>query len=161
MRCLLLLPLLVLAACAGSTAGPSLSKRPIENMPLTEPQVEVSPPPVADPALRTRIESLVAQAREGQGAFAALLPRARQAAASAGAEASESWIAAQQLLSAAEAARAPSTRALGELDAIIAAQLQRGSDEGLAELQAAQAELAPLVQEQQRAIDDLRERIRR
>ena len=151
--------LLLLTACADQSVGPSLSKRAIESLPLTEPQTEAEAPAAADPATRARIAALLAQAREGQTAFASLLPRARQAADSAGAETSESWIAAQQLLSAAESARAPSSRALGELDALIAAQVHGGSDQGLAELQAAQSEVAAVVEDQQRAIDALRERI--
>lgn len=161
MRWLFLIPLPLLAACAVGSSGPSLSKRPIETLPLTEPQAEAAAPAAADATVRGRIEALLAQAREGQAAFAAMLPRARQAAASAGAEASESWVAAQQVLSAAEAARAPSTRALAELDALIATRVHGGTDDGLAELQAAQAELGPVVEEQQREIDALRERISR
>lgn len=160
MRCLIVLVPFLLAGCAGEALGPSLSKRPVESVPLTEPRSEPLSPAAADAALLGRIEALLAQARDGQRAFAALLPRARQAAASAGAEASESWIAAQQLLSAIESARAPSTRALGELDALIAEQVRTGSDAGLAELQAAQEEAATLAEEQQREVDALRARIR-
>ena len=159
MRRLSLLSPLLLAACTSVAVGPSLSKRPVESVPLTEPQVQTPLPPPADSEALARISTLLTQVREGQNAFAAILPRARQAAAAAGTEASESWITAQQLLSAAESARAPSTRALGELDMLIAARVYEGSDVGLIELQAAQVEAAGLVEEQQRAIDALRERI--
>jgi hypothetical protein len=161
MRRLILLAVLPLAACAGGTAGPSLSKRPIEAVPLSEPRAEPAAPEPADAELSGRIAALLAQARAGQSAFAAALPRAQEAARAAGAEGSESWVAAQQLLSAAENARTPTTRAVGELDALIAARVQAGSDAGLAELQAAQAEIAGLAEEQQRAIDAVRTRISR
>ncbi len=160
MRRLFPAALTLLAACSNQAVGPSLSKRPIENLPLGEPQSVAEAPAAADAGLQGQITTLLAQAREGEIAFAALLPRARAAAAGAGAEGSERWISAQQLLSAAESARTPSTRALGELDRLISARVFEGSDSGLAELQAAQAEVAALVEEQQRAVDALRERIR-
>lgn len=158
-----LIPLtcLLLTACAGEAVGPSLAKRPVENVPLTEPEAEVVAPAPADAALQTQIRTLLSQAREGQSAFDAVLPRAQAAAGSAGAEGSESWVSAQQLLSAVESARTPTTRAVGELDALVAARVADGSDAGLDELQAAQAEVATLADEQQRAVDALRERISR
>jgi hypothetical protein len=161
MRRLTLIAPLLLTACAGAAVGPSLSKRPIESLPLTEPASEAAAPAAADAELRGRIDALLRQAREGQSGFAGLLPRARQAAGAAGAEGSESWIAAQQLLSALDDARAPTTRAMAELDALAATRVNTGSDAGLAELQAAAAEVSTLAGEQARTIDSLREQVRR
>lgn len=150
----------ILTGCAQEVAGPGLARRPIEALPLTEPPSAPTPPVAADTALRGQIDGLVAQARQAQKSFSALLPRARQTAAGVGAEGSESWIAAQQALSALEAARAPATRALGELDALLAAKVNAGSDDGVAELQAAETEVGALVEDQARAIDALRNGIR-
>jgi hypothetical protein len=161
MRLLVPLVSLLLASCATESVGPPLSKRPIEAMPLGEPRREAVAAPAADAELRGRIAALLAQAREGEQGFAAVLPRARSAAGAAGSQGSETWVAAQQLLSAAESARAQTTRALGELDALMAARVGGGTDQGLAELQTAQAEVSAVAEEQQRVIDQLRERISR
>ena len=52
-------------------------------------------------------------------------PAAERAASAAGARGSESWVAAQQALSALVAARGPVTRALADVDALAAATLAR------------------------------------
>jgi len=161
MQRLFLLAPLLLAACAGENVGPSLAKRPIENLDLAEPVRQVTPPAPADAALRTRIAGIVERAESGQRAFAALLPKAESAASAAGADGSESWVSAQQLLSALESERAPSTAALSELDALIAARLKEGNEAGLTELQAADGQVAALVDSQQSDLDRLRARIAR
>jgi hypothetical protein len=56
--------------------------------------------------------------------FGPAAQRARQLAGSAGARQSESWIAAQEALSAAVAARAPTAAALSAIDALGASALQ-------------------------------------
>jgi hypothetical protein len=162
MKRLLILAPLVLSACASEAIGPSLAKRPVENGTMDEPAREAAPPPAAaDAPLRDRIAELVNRSQQGQRAFAELLPRARDAASSAGGEGSESWVIAQQLLSALESARAPSTQALGELDALIAERINGGDEAGLAELQAADAQVAAIVDAQQAEMDRLRERLSR
>jgi hypothetical protein len=161
MKRLFLLAPLMLAACADASAGPSLAKRPIENLDLAEPVRQVAPPAPADAALRARIAGIVERADSGQRAFAALLPKAESAASAAGAEGSETWLTAQQLLSALESERAPSTAALSELDALIAARLKEGNEAGLTELQAADGQVAALVDAQQRDLDRVRSRIAR
>ncbi len=152
---------LLLAACSGATIGPSLATRPIEASDLSEPTRQLAAPAPADAELLSRIAALVEQAQGSERDFASLLPRAQAAAAAAGADGSESWIVAQQLLSALEGARAPATRSLTELDALIVARLTGGTEAGLIELQAANAEVATLVQGQQSAFDRLRTRINR
>ena len=159
-RFLALAPLL-LAACTSEAVGPSLAKRPIESRDMSEPVRQVAPPAPADAPTRAQIAALVERAQAGQRAFEALLPRVASAASAAGAEGSESWIAAQQLLSALENERAGSTQALSELDALVAARLNSGSDTGVTELQAADAQISALVAAQQQELDRLRARISR
>lgn len=121
------LPLLMIAAAgACSTPGgpyPSLQPRAAEAI---DPRVAVVPPtntrPV-DPALASRLAGLIANARSGDSAFQRAAAQAEQLAATAGARQSESWIAAQEALSAAVAARAPTARALGDIDALGANRL--------------------------------------
>lgn len=161
MRLLSALTPLILAACAGQATGPSLSQRAIEATDLGEPVREVAPPATADAALLAQIEQLLNRAQAGQGAFAALLPRARTAAAAAGTEASESWVVAQQQLSGLESARAETVSALAELDALLATRLLSGTDAGLVELQAAELRITPIAQAQQRELDGLAARLSR
>lgn len=153
--------LMLFAAGAAEAAPPSLAKRPVEDRSMAEPQRTVTPPAPADAALQTRIADLVSRARSAEQAFATLLPQAKKAASSAGSEGSETWVAAQLLLSALEDARAPATQALSELDSTIAERLNSGGDAGLIELQAADVQVAALTEAQQRELDSLRTRLTR
>lgn len=162
MRHALPLLLLSLAGCAQSAGvGPSLARRPIESRDLSEPDGTATPPAPADAELQAQIEGLRDRARTGAREFDVLAPRAQSAAAAAGAEGSESWIAAQQLLSALESARAATTDALGRIDALLAARVLAGNDVGLSELQAAQREMAELAEAQQDRLESLGARISR
>lgn len=151
----------MLAATSAAAAPPSLAKRPVEDRTMAEPVRDVLAPAPADTALKARIDGLVAQGADGQRAFDAQLPQARVAAASAGNEGSEGWIAAQQSLSALEAARTSSTAALSEIDTLIATRLAAGSDDGLTELRAADDRLIALTVAQQKELDSLRSRLSR
>jgi hypothetical protein len=115
---------LVLAGCAAPGGPyPSLQPRTGEQ---TDPRVTVERPRNDRPvtaALASRLGSLVAQARSGDAAFAPLMDQAERLAGSAGGRGSEGWIAAQQALSAAVAARGPTVRALGDVDAVAAEAL--------------------------------------
>ena len=119
-----LLPSLALAAC--STPGgpyPSLSPRAGEEI---DPRVPVVRPLNERPAsaeLVARLDSLVAMARQGDDRFVPAAATAQALAANAGALQSESWIAAQQALSAAIAARAPTAAAVGDIDSLGAGKL--------------------------------------
>jgi hypothetical protein len=161
MRILFPLAFLALAACGAAETGPSLGRRPVEERGLDEPARTVLPPAAADAALAGRIGAIMERLRAGEAGFAALLPRVRSAAAAAGAEASESWIAAQQLLTALEGARGPSPAALSDLDVLITTRLAAGDQAGLRELEAARDEAAAVVSAQNEAIDAIRGRISR
>ncbi|HEV2567813.1 hypothetical protein [Sphingomonas sp.] len=161
MKRLLALPLLLAAGCAQNAIAPSLARRPIESRDLNAPPAEAAAPAAADAALAREIATLVERAEAGQRAFAALLPRAQSAAANAGADGSESWVAAQQLLSALESSRAETGAALAGVDALLSARVQARSDAGLAELQAAAQRIGALAEAQQDVIDSLRARISR
>src|SRR4051794_33001814 len=114
-RALALLPVIVgMAACAGPTAPPSLLPRAAERI---DPRLEVVRPmnerPV-DPTLAGRLAALVREARSGDAAFERAAGEAQRLAFAAGAPQSESWVAAEQALSAAVSAREPVARAIGD-----------------------------------------------
>jgi hypothetical protein len=128
---------LTLSACAGTPGGsPSLAPRAAENLDPRLPVEALGPPAPADAALAAQLRALVEEARAGADAFAARIGRAEQLAAQAGPAPGESWIAAQQALSAALAARAPVTRALAEIDALAARTIQARGGIGAADMEA-------------------------
>lgn len=98
---------------------PSLRPRPFEvaggaGAPLP-------PPPPAAPArpeIVARVAALVARAEQGDRAFQSELAAARPVLARAGAADSESWIRAQQQLSALDASREATVSAMAEIDAL-------------------------------------------
>jgi hypothetical protein len=115
-------PLLFAALLAGcstpNAAIPSLEPRAAERI---DPRVPVERPANDRPVsagLAARLEALVAQARSGQAGFEAAIDAARRAADGAGATESESWIVAQEALSAAVKAREPAAMAISEIDSI-------------------------------------------
>ncbi len=71
-----------------------------------------------DAGLAAHLAALVDQAQSGDAAFNDAAAIAERLASAAGAPQSESWIAAQQALSAAQSARGPTTRALGDIDGL-------------------------------------------
>jgi hypothetical protein len=141
MRSALLLTILTLAACAPAGGPfPSLQPRASEEI---DPRVAVVRPMNERPvtaSLAARLAELVAQARSGDAAFDPLADQAERLAAAAGAPQSETWVAAQQALSAAVEARGPTVRALGDIDAIGATMLQ--TQQGLAPADLAAIETA-------------------
>jgi hypothetical protein len=131
MRRFALFPLLAVSACA--TPGgpyPSLQPRAAEAI---DPRVPVMNPmndrPVSA-SLASRLAELVGQAREGDATFRPLANEAQRLADAAGAPQSDSWVVAQQALSAAAEARGQTVRALGDIDEIGATLLQK--QQGLA-----------------------------
>lgn len=125
MRALIFAAVFCIAGCATPSNVPSLAPRPAEaidpRVPVPEPALSMTPAP----ALEAQLDRLVSQAVAGDQAFQPLLERARQLAESAGAKESESWILAQQALSAAVAARTPVTAAVADIDALGAARVQK------------------------------------
>lgn len=118
---------LALSACNAPQAGaPSLAPRAAEAI---DPRVPIPSEVVAgpaDPALAARIAGLMAEVRAGDDAFRAAAAEAERLAAAAGPAQSESWIEAQQSLSALVAARAPVARAIADLDALAATLVVSG-----------------------------------
>jgi hypothetical protein len=161
------LPLLLIAALGACRAplstAPSLAPRAAEAIDPRLPVVPSGTAQPADPALLARLQALVGQARSGEQAFGAALGEAQRLASAAGAPQSESWVVAQQALSAAVAARAPTTRALGDIDALAseAVALRGGlAPADLAAVQAAAAEVGAIDRRQAQQIDALVLRLR-
>jgi hypothetical protein len=157
--------LLALAVSACSTPGgpyPSLQPRAAETI---DPRLPVERPMNARPvnaALAARLSDLVAQARSGDADFQPLAARAEQLAAAAAAPQSESWIAAEEALSAAVGARAPTTRALGDIDAIGGDKLQAQSGlapSDLAAIEAAGAEVGAIDRAQAARVKAIQDRL--
>lgn len=152
-----------LAGCAGSAStAPSLAPRAAEaidpRMPVPEPQLSA----VVDQGLAAQLSALVTQAEVGDARFRNAAPAAQRAAAAAGARQSESWVIAQQIVSALVAARGPTTRALGDIDALGAARIQRLGGIGAADMRAIQAaagRVAEIDRRQAELIDQLQARL--
>ena len=152
-----------LGACAAPAGrSPSLQPRAAE---LIDPRVPVGAPvnarPVS-PALAARLRELVAQAQSGDAAFVPLAERAEQLAGGAGAPQSESWTVAQEALSAAVAARGPTARALGDIDALGADAIQRHGGMSPADLDAvreAGERVAAIDRRQTARVDTIQRRL--
>ncbi len=173
---MLLLPMAapaLLTACASQGDFPSLAPRAVERElsgapaphclpagtaagPASAPAPAPAPLP-SDPAVGGRTAALLEQARRGQRAFSELLPQARASARRAGAAGSEPWIAAQQLISRLEAARAPTVDALAELDALSAARSEDAATapQEAASVLAAAEEVRRLADAQRTELDRL------
>lgn len=160
----MILLLTVAGGCrAPVSTAPSLAPRAAESIDPRLPVVpggEVRP---ADPALLARLQALVGQARSGDQAFRSSIAEAQRLAAGAGGPQSESWVVAQQALSAAVAARAATTRALGDIDEIAAEALagQGGlAPADLAAIQSASADVGAIDRRQAQAVDVVAARLR-
>jgi hypothetical protein len=154
---------LALAACS-SPGGPypSLQPRAAE---ASDPRVPVERPmngrPVT-PALAARLAELVDQARAGDSAFDPVAAEAERLTGAAGAPESDSWVAAQQALSAAIEARRATATALGDIDALGASALQTQggiAPNDLAAIQRAAAEVGALDQRQADRISAMQRRL--
>ena len=159
---LLLLAALLTACSSAGGPFPSLQPRAAEKI---DPRLPVDRPMNARPlesALAATLARLVSQARAGDSAFAPAMASAEKLAQGAGAHASESWIAAEEALTAAIAARGPTARALGDIDALAGTRLQTQggmapSDQ--AAIQAAAAEVGAIDQRQADRVDAVRRRL--
>ena len=117
--------LLGLGACT-SVGGPypSLAPRAAEAIDPRVPIVRPVNDRPAGAALLSRLAGLVDQATGADAAFDRAASEAEALAAKAGAPQGEGWIAAQEALSGAIAARKPVANALGDIDALAANALQ-------------------------------------
>ena len=116
----------------------------------------------ADATLKSKLAALVDQATSGDAAFRGVIDNAERLAAAAGAQSSESWIAAQQALSVAQGARSPTTHALGDIDEIASTALETkgGIEAGdLAAIQAAARTVSAIDQNQSDRIDAVQKRL--
>ena len=125
MRKPLCLALLTLSACAAPGGPyPSLHPRAAEAI---DPRLPVERPvnnSSVSSALAARLSALVDQAQSGNAAFDGAASEAERLASAAGAPQSESWVAAQEALTAAVAERQATAHALGDIDALAATTLQ-------------------------------------
>jgi len=110
---------LCLAACLDRGEYPSLRPRAFEVAGGAGAPLPPAPPAApARPDIVARIAALIARAEEGQRAFVGELAAARPVLARAGAADSETWIRAQEQLSALDASREPTVSAMAEIDAM-------------------------------------------
>jgi hypothetical protein len=163
MRLAICLSVLTLSACAAPGGPyPSLQPRAAE---AVDPRVPVVRPLNERPVsalLAARLAALVEQAQSGDAAFDGAMTSAERLAAAAGAAQSETWIAAQEALTAAIAARRPTATALGDIDEIAATSLQtnRGiAPNDLAAIQRAAAEVGTLDRRQAERVDAIQRRL--
>ena len=163
MRRPLFLMMLVLSGCS-SVGGPypSLQPRAAEAI---DPRIAVVRPmndrPVRS-ALAAQLAALVEQARAGDAAFGPAAENAERLASAAGAPKSESWIAAQEALSAAIAARRPTVVALSDIDALGATALQTQggiAPNDLKAIQDASAKVSTIARGQTDRLDAVQKRL--
>ena len=163
MRKAALVSIILLGACsAPSGPYPSLQPRAAEAIDPRAPIVRpINERPVSA-SLESRLAVLVGQAHSADAAFDAAASNAERLASSAGAAQSESWIAAQEALTAAIAARRPTATALGDIDnlAAVALQTQRGiAPNDLAAIKSAQAEVGSLDERQAARVRAIQQRL--
>ena len=154
-----------LTAC--STEGgpyPSLQPRTAEAIdPRIQPLRPINDRPVTA-ALASRLAALVDQARSGDAAFEPAAANAERLAAAAGSPQSESWITAQEALSAAIAARQATASAVADIDALGATALQSQggiAPNDLAAIRDAAAQASAIDQSQAQRIQAIQARLGR
>src|SRR5205085_5101834 len=153
----------LLSACSASGVyAPSLAPRAAEAIDPRVPIPSEAPSGPPSAGLVSRLNALVAEAKAGDGAFRAAADEAERLAAAAGDRQSESWVVAQQALSVAVAARAPVTKALGDIDAIGSSELagRGGITPGdQAALASAAAEVGAIDRNEAAVIDRVQRRL--
>lgn len=154
---------LALAACSsGDGHYPSLAPRAAEAIDPRLPVVRPMNDRPASASLASQLASLVAQARDGEAAFGPAMANAEQLSSAAGARQSESWIAAQEALSAAVAARKPTAMALSDIDALGANALQQQggiAPNDLSAIQSAGDEVSKIAGAQTDRIDAIQRKL--
>jgi hypothetical protein len=163
MRKVLLIGLLVASGCS-SPGGPypSLQPRTAERIDPRVPVEKAMNHRPASAGLTASLRSLVDQARGGEPAFDSAAAEAERLAQSAGASQSESWIQAQEALTAAVAARKPIASALADIDEMGARALQTQgglAPNDLAAIDLAASEVAAIDQRQAERIKAIQGRL--
>lgn len=154
----------LLAACAPVKDAPSLGRRPAEAIDPRLPIADQSAALPADPALAAALAGIARPALTQAGAVDRAIAQADTLAGSAGAAGSESWIAAQQALSAAVVAQEPVTRAMGAFDAAVAGRIASGArlvPQDLVRVREIAAELAAVDRRHRLAIAAVQARLAR
>ena len=163
MRRTIFLLIATLGACAPPAGTPpSLAPRAAEAIDPRVPVVRPMNDRPVDAALADRLAKLVTQAHGGDSGFQSKAEAAQRLAAAAGPPQSESWIAAQEALSAAIEARAPTATALGDIDALGADKLQSQgglAPADLAAIRSAGDEVGALDQRQAEVIKAIQRRL--
>jgi len=163
-RVSLVIALVGLVGACSTPQGPypSLAPRAAEAVDPRVPipnEVKVGP---ADANLSSHLAALIDQAQSGDSQFEAAAANAERLAQAAGSQQSESWVAAQQALSVAQAARGPTARALGDIDALAAAALaQRGGipPGNLVAIQSAAQKVSEIDRRQTERLDAIEARL--
>lgn len=146
----------LLAGCVSEGPFPSLAPRPDERLAIEEP-VREAPAIPDDSALRVRINQLLSEARSGDAAFERDYEAAARAAARSGAEGSDSWLAAEQAYSRAEASRTRATDAAAGLHQLAMDRSGQPTSPGdLAALEAAIDRADAIVAAQQARLSRIR-----
>ena len=159
---LLLLPLAVAACSTPSGPVPSLAPRAAEAIDPRVPIPNVPSTGAVDLALETRLAQLIDEVRAGDQAFVAVADQAERFVAAASNPDSESWITAQQALSALVEARGPTARALSDIDAIAAQRLETTgwiTPANFAAIEAAASEAGAIDRRQAAVVDALLRRL--
>jgi hypothetical protein len=163
MRRLTLVSIVALAACS-SPGGPypSLQPRAAEAIDPRLPVVRPVNDRSATASLVDRLSALVSAGRSGDAAFDNAASEAEHLASSAGAPQSEGWIAAQEALTAAIAARKPTATALADIDDVAGTALQKQqgiAPNDLAAIQTAAAEAGALDRRQAEWVAAIQKRL--
>jgi len=163
MRSLLPLALVMtIAACAAPRGYPSLAPRAAEGVDPRVPIDATESPGTVDPRTASALAAAVASARGGTTAFDRLAQAAEARAAAAGPRQSESWITAQQALSALGAQHGVTTNAAANIDAIAAEKIDETRwlvPATRAAIEAAAAEVGAINDRQSATIDRLGARL--
>jgi len=163
MRTILLLALtLAIAACATRGIYPSLAPRATEAIDPRVPIDATPSPGTLDPRTAAALADAVAVARSAVAEFNQLARAAEALTAAAGPRQSESWIAAQQALSALGAQHGVTTNAAATIDAIAADGIDRTRwlvPATRAAIEAAAAEVGAINNRQSATIDRLGARL--
>ena len=161
--CFILMLSSALSGCSAPGGPyPSLQPRAAESI---DPRIPINRPMndrTVNPTLAGRLAELVAQARTGNADFETAAANAERLAGSSGAPQTEGWIAAQEALTAAIAARGPTTAALSDIDAIGATALQAQggiAPHDLAAIRSAGAEVAAMDQREAERIKAIQQRL--